>query len=203
LPQPHQAPFGFPDCSHTRRSDSEKTFCPAPSFRRRITQSGTDKTFRLEPLQSGVDCTERHIAPGLVLDFPRDRYAVRALVKPDNGQHHQQLEFTEIVWSGHFFEYTEEIDGRDCSVDAGAFHPRKFGQIGTQLITYAPEQSEPFFVGAAERCWVFKAVMQVFRRAEKHRAGFAGAVAYRDDVAEVLAVKFFDGFRAMPGNVNA
>jgi hypothetical protein len=45
----------------------------------------------------------------LPLDFPRYRHAVRILAEPNYREHDQQLKFTEIVFSGHFFDYTEEM----------------------------------------------------------------------------------------------
>src|SRR5208282_2815428 len=54
--------------------------------------------------------------------------------------------------------------------------PGERGQIRTQLTAHTPEQCEPLFLGTGERCRVFEAVVQLFRRAEEHRARFAGVV---------------------------
>jgi len=64
----------------------------------------------LESLQCGVDRAECHVSPGSLFDLSRYRDAVRALTKPDYAKHDEQLEFAEIGWLRHFFDYTEEIN---------------------------------------------------------------------------------------------
>jgi hypothetical protein len=45
---------------------------------------------------------------------------------------------------------------------------------------------------------IVEAPVQLFRRTEKDRARFARAVAYRDDVIEILAVELRDRLRPTP-----
>jgi hypothetical protein len=61
-----------------------------------------------------------------------------------------------------------------------------------QLAPHTAANSQPFFFGADEGRRIFKVVMKLFRRAEKHGAAFAGVVADGDNVIEPLARKFID-----------
>jgi hypothetical protein len=50
-----------------------------------------------------MDRAKRDASPSALLDFPRDRHAVRILTQPNYGDHHHQLKFAEIMRSRNFF----------------------------------------------------------------------------------------------------
>jgi len=69
----------------------------------------------LESLQCGVDGAKCHVTPSFLFDLPRYRYAIRAIAEPNDCEHDQQLKFTEIICSGHFFDYNEELSGGEAA----------------------------------------------------------------------------------------
>src|SRR5690349_18626425 len=83
------------------------TLRPAASFRRRIAHFRGDETAILEPVESRVDGSEQDASPGGLLDFTRDRDAVR-VVQPQNRQQNHQLELGEDR-PCHFFTCYEYI----------------------------------------------------------------------------------------------
>ena len=66
-------------------------------------------------------------------------------------------------------------------------------QVRPQLIPNASEDRHAFFVRADKRGGrIVNAMVKLFCSAKEYRAGFAGLVAYSDNVIEPLALEFIN-----------
>jgi len=91
--------------------------------------------------------------------------------------------------------------GGDCKgglIDAFT----EISQVIPQLIPYMPEYGKPLGFRADCCGRILKIAVKLLPRAQEDWARFASIVANRDQIVELLPLKFIDVFGAVPGNIN-
>ncbi len=72
----------------------------------------------------------------------------------------------------------------------------------SNLVSYAPESSQDFFLGSSNPSWIFEAQMRMLDAAEEERARLIRSAAKRDDIIERLAFEFVNRFAPGSGMIN-
>lgn len=85
------------DCGHALGSNTKEAFgAPAP-FRSWIASARSYITFCLQPVEDGLDGSDRNLSLGAGLNLASNRYAVGLVTQTQNREKHEVLEFSQII----------------------------------------------------------------------------------------------------------
>jgi hypothetical protein len=110
LPETGKNAARFVDLPEPGFGNSEVTLGFATAFGRGIAEERSDEFFPFQPIQCGVDATDRDSAATVAFEFTRDGNAVRIFAEMDNGKEDHHFEFAEVTTFRHYFNNSEEID---------------------------------------------------------------------------------------------
>lgn len=87
---------------HAFGSHAEEALGASAALRSGVSRARPHEALGFEPIKSGVDGADGHLATGSRFDLPPDPDAVGLLIETQNREKDDVLEFAEVVATGHY-----------------------------------------------------------------------------------------------------
>jgi basic amino acid/polyamine antiporter, APA family len=95
--------------SHPLSSDTKEPFRAPTTFRGRIAKARLDVPFCLHTIEGGVDGADRHLTFSAEFNLLSHGHSIGSFFQPQQRQHDDVLEFTQVIRTRHFLYNTEYI----------------------------------------------------------------------------------------------